>query len=201
MNSKTHSILGNTPVSPLTREVFYDGQNKILSIELSLENFLANEDSRMKSFIDLYRENRSDGRAPMSNAITPEKIAKTGMMNRTHCLRIDPSTKTFRFAVWAQDANYDGHRSLQNVVIADQSPFQILSKIVQKQVSAVLENGLAAFFEMRGIIDDRYYYFTKAILPLSNEQGEIIKCFVPFTDKIPDVPPDLREEFCARAIE
>ncbi len=201
MNTKPQSIPEDTSASPLASEVFTDGRSKILSIELSLESFLTNEDSRMKAFIELYREHCSNGRAPISNAIPPEEIARTGMMHRTHCLRIDLATKTFRFAVWAQDANFDGHRSLQNMAIVDGSPFPILTKIVRKQLSIILDHGRPAFFEVRGIIDDRYYYFTKAILPLRNEQGEIIKCFVPFTDKIPEVPPDLREEFCAQAIE
>ena len=159
MNSKPQITLDDTSVSPLSSDVIAVGQNTILSIEMSQHDFLANEDSRMKNFVELYQDHRLDGQAPMSNAIPPEKIAQTGMMNRTHCLRFDPSAKAFRFAVWAQDANFDGYRSLQNMIIVDDSPYPVLSKVVLKQLSIVLEHGRAAFFEVRGIIDDRYYYF------------------------------------------
>jgi hypothetical protein len=201
MTFKAQSILGDTPVSPLTSEVFSDGQNKILSIQLSREDFLANEDSRMKSFIDLYQEHCPDGQPPMSNEIPPEKIAQTGMMSRTHCLRIDLPTKTFRFAIWAQDANFDGFQCLQNATFEDLSQYSVMADALKSQLAAILDSGQLAFFEIKGVLNDRFYYFTKAILPLRDEQGKIVKCFVPFTNKLPDIPSDLREEFCLADID
>ncbi len=201
MNSNTQSILGDTPASPKVKEVFSDGQNKIVSIQLSLENFLANEDSRMKALIDLYQEHCSDGRAPKSNAIPPEKVAQTGMMGRTHCLRVDYSTKSFRFSVWAEDANFDGFLCLQNATFEDLTKYNVMTDALRSQLATILDTGQLAFFEMKGVLNDRFYYFTKAILPLRGEQGEIAKCFVPFTDKLPDIPADLREEFCLADID
>lgn len=163
--------------------------------------FLANEDEHMVALIALYKKHCVGGQPPLSDAISPEMIFETGMMSRTHCLRLEQAARSFRYAVWARDANFDGHRSLQNMAIDDTAPFPILTKTVQSQLSAVLIQGQAAYFQVRGLINDHYYYFTKAILPLRNEQGEIIKCFVPFTDKLPDIPPHLREELCARAVE
>ena len=57
------------------------------------------------------------------------------------------------------------------------------------------------FFEVKGEANDHYYYFTKAILPLRGEQGEIVKCLVPFTDKLPDIPADLRHKFLSIDID
>ena len=193
--------LPDLPTSSEGAGTFSDGQNRIVSTRLSLKEFLAREDTHMAALVKLYLEHCIDGNAPKADALPPEIIYKTGMISRTHCLRLSDSADSARYAVWAQDANFDGHRSLQNMVLDDGAPFPILSKIIQAQLSAVLEQGQPAFFEVKGVINDRYYYFTKAILPLSSEQGQIVKCLVPFTDKLPDIPAELREEFCARAVE
>jgi len=201
MSEQLQQISRNRPAGLGGAEIFVDGRDKIISTPLSAEDFLANEDEGMNALIKLYRDRCVDGQIPEAGAITPEKLFVTGMMSRTHCLRVAQSAGSFRYAVWAQDANFDGYRSLQNMALDDRSPFPILTKVVQAQLSAALVHGRMAFFDVRGVINDRYYYFTKAILPLRNEQGEIVKCFVPFTDKLPDIPPHLREDFCTRGVE
>ena len=76
-----------------------------------------------------------------------------------------------------------------------------MADALKSQLAAILDSGHLAFFEVKGVLNDRFYYFTKAILPLRDEQGKIVKCFVPFTNKLSDIPSDLREEFCLADID
>lgn len=190
-----NALIDNSACSKLS-ETFSDGGNCIISTQLSREQFLAEEDSKMRSLIELYEDHCVDGQIPTTDAIPPEKIASTRMMSRTHCLRIDHSTNTFRFAVWADGANFDGFLSLQNATFEDLSQYSVMADALKSQLTTILERRGPAFFEIRGVLNDRFYFFTKAILPLRSEQGEVVKCFVPFTDKLPDISPGLREKLC-----
>lgn len=201
MSVDTLAFKVDPSAAPRTTETFTDGPDRIASTRLSEADFLANEDERMAAFVALYKQYARDDALPTIDEITPELIFTTGMMSRTHCLRRAETPETFRYAVWAQDANFDGYRSLQNMSIDKSAPFPILTQTVQSQLSAAINLREPVFFEVRGLINDHYYYFTKAILPLRNKEGEITKCFVPFTDKLPDIPPDLRDEFCMGALE
>ena len=196
MKAEVQSSMPGSTARARTIETFSDDNNKIISTQLSLDEFVANEDERMTALIQLYLDHSPDGRAPTIHAISPERIAMTGMMSRTHCLRVDQSTNTFRFAVWAEDANFDGFLSLQNATFEDLTKYSVMADALRSQLTIILDSGQLAFFEMKGVLNDRFYYFTKAILPLRSQQGEIVKCLVPFTDKLPDIPSDLREEFC-----
>jgi hypothetical protein len=177
-------------------EVFSDGANKVISIPLSVDAFLAIEDARMNALIALYDKNRRDGELPSATSLSPEKLFSTGMMSRTHCLRVGTSSDTVQFSVWAEDANFDGYRSMQNARFDDLVSYSVMLDALKKQLADVLRDKEPKYYEIKGIVNDHYYYYTKAILPLGDEQGQIIKCLVPFTDKLPDIPPDLREEFC-----
>ena len=177
-------------------EVFSDGANKVISIPLNVDAFLAGEDARMNALIALYNKNRRDGALPNAPDLSPEKLFSTGMMSRTHCLRVGTTSETVQFSVWAEDANFDGYRSMQNARFDDLASYSVMLDALKKQLADVLRDKEPKYYEIKGIVNDHYYYYTKAILPLRDEQGQIIKCLVPFTDKLPDVPPDLREEFC-----
>ena len=204
MISNTQNVLEGTPASSKTKQLFSDGQNQIVSIQLSLEYFLANEDSRMQALIELYQNHCSDGQIPTANAIPPEKIAQTKMMSRTHCLRVGEAADDFRYSVWAQDATFDGFRSLQNAEVEKLSLFKtygVLFEAVKHQLAVTVRTCQPTYFEVKGEANDHYYYFTKAILPLRGEQGEIVKCLVPFTDKLPDIPADLRHKFLSIDID
>jgi hypothetical protein len=184
------------PEDPGSTEVFSDGRNKVTSVQMSQAAFLANEDERMNALIALYNKNWRDGELPNASDLTPEKLFSTGMMSRTHCLRVGTSSGTIQFSVWAEDANFDGYRSMQNARFDDLSSYSVMLDALKKQLADVLRDKEPKYYEIKGIVNDHYYYYTKAVLPLRDEQCQIIKCLVPFTDKLPDIPPDLREEFC-----
>ena len=155
----------------------------------------------MKALIDFYRDHCSDGQAPMASAITPEKLFATGMLRRTHCLHIRHPENRIQFAVWAEGANFDGFRSMQNARLEDLANYGVIQQALRKQLDEVMAHGQPCFYEVRGLQNDYYYYFTKAILPLRSEEGQIVKCLVPFTDKLPEIAPDLREELCLADID
>ena len=201
MSMETRDLTQEVAASRAGAEVFSDGYNKIVSARLSAEQFLATEDERMQSLIELYNEHRRDGQAPAASAITPEKLFATGMLRRTHCLHIRPPENSIQFAVWAEGANFDGFRSMQNAQFDDLSNYGVMQDALLRQLEDVLAAGEPCFYEVRGLLNDYYYYFTKAVLPLRSEEGQIVKCLVPFTDKLPQVPSDLREEFCLADID
>ena len=185
-------------------ETLTDGANQITTIQLTEEQFMASEDQRMVALVKLYQDRCTDGLPPTVDAIRPEDIFSTGMMNRTHLIRIDSSDDQVRYAVWAQDANFDGYRNLQNAHLKNlttDAAYGLMFKAVKKQLVAARLHGRPAYYEMKGYIHDRYYYFTKAVLPLRSEQGEIIKCLVPFTNKLPNVPTNLRQELLATNVD
>lgn len=196
MSHNTQTHLGGLAETSDGTEVFSDGANKVISIPLNADTFLAGEDARMNALIALYNKYARDGKVPSANDLSPEKLFSTGMMSRTHCLRVGTSSDTVQFSVWAEDANFDGYRSMQNARFDDLANYSVMLDALKKQLADVLRDKEPKYYEIRGIVNDHYYYYTKAILPLVDEQGQIIKCLVPFTDKLPDVPPDLREEFC-----
>lgn len=184
---------------PLDRpEFFSDGKNKVVSIELPIEDFLAKEDQSMNALVALYMEHFDGGVVPRTDAISPERIFSTGMMSRTHCLRIGDTVEDVRYTVWAEGANFDGYRSLQNATMGDLTafkPYGLMFEAVKHQLAETIRKRQPTFYEIKGLVNDHYYYFTKAVLPLGDEEGKIVKCLVPFTNKVADVPLDLREEF------
>lgn len=197
MKIEAQKPVPGSPPQAGTKETFSDENNKIVSTQLSRDEFLANEDQKMRAFVQLYEDHCADGQAPMLDAIPPEKIAMTGMMSRTHCLRTGKADDDFRYSVWAQDAAFDGFRSLQNANVGELTAYQtygVLFEAVKHQLAVTKLQRQPTFFEVKGQANDHYYYFTKAVLPLRNEKGEIVKCLVPFTNKLPDVPTDLRDK-------
>lgn len=192
------------PDDPGSTEVFSDGRNKVTSVQMSQAAFLANEDERMKALVKLYMEKCKGDDLPGADVIPPEKLFGTGMMSRTHCLRLGEDVSDVRYTVWAADANFDGHRSLQNAAVEDLTnfkPYGLMFEVVKHQLQVTVDSRAPTYFEIKGVVNDHYYYFTKAILPLRNEQGQIIKCLVPFTNKLADIPVDLREKFFSTNID
>jgi len=201
MNANAPKTGHCTPRRIEATERFRDGDDRLVSFKLSLEEFLAKEDARMVSLIRLYLDRRSDGLPPTDDLLKPEFLFTTGMMNRTHCLRVEQGAGNARYTVWAPDANFDGFRNLQNVRVDELAGYQVMAEAIKSQLAAILVHGRPTFHEMRGVINGRYYYYTKAMLPLRNNQGDIIKCLVPFTNKLPDIPPELRKKCCTADID
>jgi hypothetical protein len=205
MSAELHSWRHPAAVPSDAEETIADGANRVTSIQLSLEQFLAGEDQRMTALIRLYQSRCSDGLPPIDESIRPEDIFSTGMMSRTHCVRIGTTEDEIRFVVWAQDANFSGYRSLQNArltdLITDFPTHKVMFEAVKRHLAAAMLHGRPSYYEIKGLIDSRGYYFTKAILPLRSEQGEIIKCLVPFTNKLPDIPPYLRQKLLAADVD
>jgi len=182
--------------APRTKQEFVEGSNKIVSIQLPLKAFLENENERMRALIQLYLDRCDDGLPPLENSIKPEDLFAVGMINHTHCLKIDPRPDNCQFTVWAPGANFDGHRSMQNACLGDLKPYTAMANALKRQLAGTVVHGRPTFYIVKGILNFRYYFFSKAILPLRSEQGEIVKCLVPFSDKLAHIPSNLRQKLC-----
>ena len=153
MSAEALSPRANKAAPRETGETLTDGNNQITSIQLSLDQFLSCEDQRMAALIKLYQSHCSDGLPPTSDEIRPEEIFATGMMNRTHLIRIESSDDQIRYAVWAQDANFDGYRNLQNAHMQNlmtDAAYGLMFKAVKKQLAAARLHGRPAYYEMKG---------------------------------------------------
>lgn len=178
-----------------------DGGDFVVSRLMTTEEFLANENARMVALVKLYSERSLGGLPPTFDQLQAEDLFAVGMLNHTHCLRVDSDPDNIQFTVWAPAANFDQRRSLQNARLSELQPYGMLMDLLKMQILGTLVHGRPTFHEMKGILKHQCYYFSKAILPLRSQEGEIVKCLVPFSDKLSDVPSHLRQEFCSADID
>jgi hypothetical protein len=178
-----------------------EGADFIVSRLMTKEAFLAGENARMAALVRLYLDRSADGLPPKVDQVQAEDLFSVGMLNHTHCLRVDADPDNIQFTVWAPAANFDQRRSLQNAKLSELQPYGMLMDLLKMQILGTLVHGRPTFHEMKGLLKHQCYYFSKAILPLRSEEGEIVKCLVPFSDKLSDIPSHLRQEFCTADIE
>lgn len=178
-----------------------EGADFIVSRLMTREQFLAGENARMVALTRLYLERSTGGLPPTVDQVQAEDLFSVGMLNHTHCLRVDADPDNIQFTVWAPAANFDQRRSLQNARLSELQPYGMLMDLLKMQILGTLVHGRATFHEMKGILKHQCYYFSKAILPLRSQEGEIVKCLVPFSDKLSDIPSHLRQEFCTADID